>query len=136
MIITKIKEDLLTARKARDQVRVGILSTLFSEVEKFGKDKDNQLTSDIDAITIIKKFSVNACESLSYTKDHGSASHLSDEIKIYESYLPQQLDKAQMKRLIAQCELVGFPIIMKYFKTNYAGRYDGKTLSEIAKSMV
>jgi uncharacterized protein YqeY len=66
------------------------------------------------------------------------------EMKVMEEYLPKQLTQEDMYAIIGTqkniASIKGTPlnmgVIMKYFKENYSGKYDGKTLSIIAKEML
>lgn len=141
MIIDTIKEQLTFHRKARDTVIVGVLSTLFGEVERVGKDKGNRPTTDEEAIAIIKKFIANN-EECARAQGYNLVTDsilpvdlciLMAQNKIYETYLPKQLSDDDMRQIIAEQNLVGVPNVMKYFKATYNGQYDGGALSKIAK---
>jgi uncharacterized protein YqeY len=63
------------------------------------------------------------------------------EMEVMNEYLPKQLSEQEIKdivmRLMVQSDTpCNIGVIMKYFKENYSGRYDGKTLSTIAKEML
>ncbi len=134
-ILDTIKTKQLEARRAKNQRSLNIFSTLFSEVEKVGKDKANRATTDEEAVAIIKKFILNASECLDATRDTVAATSLSDEIKVYETFLPQQLSYTEIKEIFDTLEDKGVPSVMKHFKANFAGRYDGKVVSNIAKGL-
>lgn len=129
MILEKIKEALLTSRKARDQTSVSVLSTLFSEVERVGKDKGNRPTTDEEALAVIKKFIANNNECIAL----GQVGLL-EQNKVYQAFLPQQLAEANLRQIIAEKQLSGVSDVMKFFKTAYPGQYDGALLSKIAKN--
>lgn len=141
MLLEKIKQDLTTARKEKRSFDVIRLSTLFGEVEKVGKDKGNRPTTDEEAIAVIKKFIVNAQESLKAIlsreefSDNTQMAYL-EEIAQYESYLPKQLSEEDIVRIIMTLP-PSYKIgdVMKSFKENFSGQYDGKKVSDIFKSL-
>ena len=65
---------------------------------------------------------------------------LQAEIVILEEYLPQQLSSADLEKIIVQLKEttpgLALNVVMKHLKDNYAGQYDGKSASEIAKRVV
>ena len=63
------------------------------------------------------------------------------EMKIMEEYLPKQLSEQDIRDIImgrmVQSDIpCNMGIVMKYFKDNYSGQYDGKMVSTIAKEML
>lgn len=142
LIVERIRSDLNAARKERGNV--GLYSTLLAEVERVGKDKGNLVTTDEQAVAVIKKFVANTGEVivLCRTGTGGSISKLREaehELVIYDSYLPKQLTEQEINSEVCLFLLVNptgkMPQIMKYFKEKFSGKYDGKILSTIAKEL-
>ncbi len=138
MIIDKIKLDLNAARKLKEKEKITILSTLYGEVERVGKDKGNRLSTDEESLSVIKKFIENARLCLEYDTDANDK--ILAEIAIYRSYQPKQLTEAEIKSIILELSQnpnadTTLPGIMKHFKAEYPGKYDGKLLTTIIKGV-
>jgi uncharacterized protein YqeY len=135
MLMETIRKDMFEAKKAKDNVKSNLLSTLFSEIftlSKSGKD----LTEE-DELKIIRKFVKNIDETLALDIPAETKGKLEAEKKILSNYLPCQLTGEEIDALVK--ELVGqgktIKDIMPYFKEKYSGMYDGKTVSETVKKL-
>jgi len=60
---------------------------------------------------------------------------LSNEIEYLTSLVPTKLSEDELRQIIANEELKGIKTIMSYFSSKHKGLYDGRLLSEIAKSI-
>jgi len=137
----QLKRDHLDARKkeTRNEVAANLLTTLLGEATTEAKNSGHETPSDDQLIATIRKFIKNLDELLSHSPGNFTAIL---ERSILERYLPKQLTGDEIKAEIAKFNLsdksaVG--LIMKHFKENFFGRYDGKILkgfvdAEIAKS--
>jgi uncharacterized protein len=134
MLIEKIRKDMQDAKKNRETVNANLLSTLYAEI--FTQSKSGKEMTEEDEIKIIRKFIKNTDETLSYGISDDAKQKLNQEKAILESYLPQQLTKDEIEKKVSELISEGKTMkdIMPYFKENYSGRYDGKTVSEIVKS--
>jgi len=147
-VIEQIRADQIAARKAKDVVKVTLLSTLLGEIVMVGKNNGNRETTDAEAISVIKKFKKNIQDTiLCITPSNNVAAfekitELLDEEKLYDSYLPQQLSEQELKQNIALFLLADenctytIKDVMFYLKENYAGLYDGKTASKLANELL
>ena len=150
-----IKRDQTQARKAQDKILAGTLGTLFTEIQKVGKDAGNRETTDKEAQLVIAKFLKDLRTTFKlYTgmelnefkyvtgKDQDQkmqkAILMYSEAKIYESYLPTPLTqdeiKIQINNLIAK-DKGDIGSIMNHFKEKYFGLYDGKEVSKLAREL-
>lgn len=63
-----------------------------------------------------------------------------EEIQILESFLPQQMSEEKLQTVVESIVVAAdnpnMGLIMKELKDNYAGLYDGKTASKIAKEVL
>ena len=93
------------------------------------------MTED-DEFKIIRKFIKNADETMSFPISDDAKNKLIEEKKILGAYLPTQLGKDEIEKIVT--ELVGqgktMKEIMPYFKEKYNGLYDGRMVSELIKS--
>ncbi len=139
-LLNKVKNDMWEMKKAANPL-AALLNTLYAEAAKVGKDAGNRESTDQEVIQTIKKFIKNSEEMLLTLKslDTEIAStkkqEVEKEISVLKLYLPQQLDTEELKNIILSLETKNMGDIMKHLKDNYAGLYDGKAASEIAKSL-
>jgi len=130
----QISEDLKSAMKNKDSVKLNILRVLKGEIERNEQTATKRVElSEGDILKLVKKM----IEGIKET--NGSE----DEINTLEVYMPQQLTEAAIKTIASSYkQLQGLTRpdemgkIMSHFKENYGGRYDGKVLSDIAKEIL
>ncbi|MEO8513037.1 MAG: GatB/YqeY domain-containing protein [Ignavibacteria bacterium] len=134
MLIENIRKDMQNAKIAKETVKANLLSTLYAEI--FTRSKSGEEMTADDELKIIRKFLKNADETLSYSITDEAKAKLEEEKKILEAYLPTQLGKEEIEKIVS--ELVGqgktMKEIMPYFKEKYNGLYDGRVVSELIKS--
>lgn len=137
----RIKNDQLVARKkeTRNEVAANLLTTLIGEATTEAKNSGYETPSDDQLVAAVRKFIKNLDELLSHSPGNFTAIL---ERSILERYLPKQLTGDEIKAEIAKFDLsnkAAVGLIMKHFKENFFGQYDGKILkgfvdAEIAKS--
>lgn len=144
-IIDIIKNDIHIARRQQDSRLISILTTLFAECEKIGKDNGNRKTTDEECVRVVKKFITGIDESLQYINPvkEGLKDNLLYEKSIIELYLPAQLSEEDLRshilRFISEIENFSqkdIGKIMGRLKTEFAGLYDGKLASQIIKELL
>ena len=122
------------AKKNKEVLKANLLSTLYAEIFTLSKS-GKELTED-DEIRIIKKFVKNIDETLALEITEEQKTRLNSEKEILESYLPKQLGKEETEKIVDEMISQGKVMkdIMAFFKENYTGRYDGRTVSEIIRA--
>lgn len=152
-LLDSIKKDQLEARKAKNAVKASLLTTLLGEVQIVGKNDGNRETTDVETISIIRKFIKNINETLTHLSKQTESPFQSElgemkdkftqEKEILEVYLPQQMSEGQLLKVlslqIAEGNLIQGASFkgqaMKYLKDNFAGTYDGKQASILIDSL-
>lgn len=135
----KIKADCLVFRKEHKKEEAGILLVVLGEAET----KAKQLSSDsLEAdgslpdhgvLKIIKKNIDDAITTLNAKKDNQKAQLTRD---LLEPYMPSMLTAEELQDILtSSVEVENLGTAMKYLKENYAGKYDGKIASEVARNM-
>jgi len=121
----KIKADLVTAMKNKDENVKSLLRVVIGEINRIGKD-----ISDDELLKIIRKM-----------KDNASEMGNTNEIEILDTYLPVMLEPKQLEILIKGIinkngyeGMKDMGKIMKELRDNYGSTYDGKLASEIVKN--
>jgi len=134
MLLDQIRNDMLQAKKDKDLLKSNLLSTLYSEI--FTVSKSGKAMTEEDEVRIVKKFVKNIDDTLALDIPQDARSKFESEKKILESYLPKQLSKEEIENIVSKLAAEGKVMkdIMAYFKENYTGRYDGKTVSEIVRA--
>jgi uncharacterized protein YqeY len=150
MLIDTIKADSLEARKLNSRepgmhaVRANLLSTLFAEAAKVGKDAGNRPSTDEEVIAVVRKFLKNLDETIAaLEKVYKDTTLQCSEKAILESYLPRQMDHAELTAAVEQIAGTlakrsprAMGEVMKQLKERHGGRYDGKAASEVVRAVL
>ena len=144
MLIEKIREDMLAARKGTDAVAKSLLVTLFSEAQMVGKNKRNGATTDEETIGVIRKFLTNVEETMRLLCDRSQdVSAQKREQEILMRYLPTQMTdhelEAAVRAIVAELGVSGAKAIgsvMAALKTRHGSTYDGRAASSIVKQVL
>lgn len=144
-LIAQIKTDQLAARKARDVARATLLTTLIGECEMIGKNAGREVTDD-EVMSRIKKFLDNANETIKLIGNtmgndllEAKAQAAYEEKVVLAALLPRQLTEDQLRHILGSIknEISAGPKdmgkMLALLKTRFAGQYDGKVASTIAR---
>ncbi|NGF57458.1 GatB/YqeY domain-containing protein [Parapedobacter sp. SGR-10] len=141
----KINQDIKAAMIAKDNTRLRGLraikaAILLAKTEKAGID---ELTSDAE-IKVLQKLVKQRKESAEIYKTQGRDDLYQIEVEeqeVIEGFLPKQLDRAEIERvvksIIAETGASGMKDmgkVMGLANQKLAGQADGKTISEIIKT--
>ena len=134
-LFIKIKEDRVNAFKAKEQIKKDILGVLLGEASKEVKEPD-----DAKVIAAIKKLikSCNECIINSERiKDVKSFIDKAEkEIEILNYYLPKQLTEVEINDILSKVIVpdanISIGEVMRYFRENHEGMYDGGLVSKLA----
>lgn len=144
MIVNQLKQDQLSARKRRDSLSTKLLTTLYSDVVMVGKNDGGRETTDIEVISILKKYIKNAEEVMSNLSPSDERfAYASFEIKLLNTYLPNQLSVEDLNVVIAQIieareftSMKDMGQTMQALKAMYDGTYDGATAVDIVRQQL
>lgn len=140
MLFEQIKKDRITYFKQRNEnmnAKVGynVLGVLIGDATKETKEPNDE-----KIIALLKKFIDNAKVCIENARDDLSRLTAEKEIEVLSEYLPQQLSESDITALIANMVVatdeINIGMIMRFFKNNYAGQYDGALVSAIAKKVI
>ncbi len=139
----RIQSDLVAAMKAKDSVRLASIRAIKTAitVAKTAPGAPSELT-DGDIQKIIQKLVKQRKDSAEQYIAAGRQELADNEIaemNIMEEYLPKQLSEQEIKDIVFSLVVksdvpCNMGIVMKYFKENYSGQYDGKMVSTVAKT--
>ena len=146
-LFEQISEDIKAAMKARDRVR---LDTLRNIKKVFLEAKTapgaNDTLDDADALKIIQKLAKQGRESAA-TFAQQNRQDLADnelaQVAVIESYLPRQLDEAeieaQVREIIAATGASGMKDmgkVMGMASKQMAGKADGRAISGVVRRLL
>lgn len=148
MLIEKLKQDLLDARKARDTKKASLLTTLVSEASMPGLNDGHRKSTDSEVVKVIKRFldgvntNLTALRASSASEDRISSAVA--EVETLESYMPGALTSDALETIVLEylreCSLAGKSAklgdVMTFLRNSYGGRYDGVTAKNIAVSLI
>jgi hypothetical protein len=144
-LVEKIAQDLKEAMKAKDEFRVSCLRVLKAAVtNEQGRRTQPLKDEDVQAViqSLIRKGQEAAVE---FRKGHREdmAAKEEGEVKLLSGYLPNQLDPAEiekvLKEIIAESSASGpkdLGKVMKAAMGRLAGKVQGKEVNEIAKRLL
>lgn len=127
-LFEQILKDRQLARLAKDDLKSTVLTVLAGEVERL---KGKEEITDTRVVAIVKKMLADNEQVLLVTTQEHIRGVVKEEAEILTSYLPKQLTDQEIATIIASNDLNSIKEVMQFFKTNYAGQYDGKQVKEI-----
>ena len=140
MIIEEIKKAHIEAMKNKDSTARAIYSVIMNkhlmasvDARTSGKEVD-----DADMVRIIQKTIKELEEERDNYKMVGNMEEVETieyEKSLIEKYLPQMLSEEEIKGIIDTLEDKTVPSVMRHFKTNYNGKVDMKTVSNVLKNL-
>jgi uncharacterized protein YqeY len=133
MLIEQVKADRIAAMKARNTVAKTVLTTLLGELEGAAKRNQTDITDDM-IIKTCKKFIESNKEVMELNARNSR--NLAQENEYLETYIPKQLNEAELRAIIGDISAVNLGDIMKQLKSAYDGQYDGKMASAIAREVL
>lgn len=140
----KILADIKSAMVSRDTVKLNTLRFLNAQIKNKEIDsRPTPITAD-DVMTVVKKLVKQRKESIEQFSSAGRtdlADQENAELKILETYLPAQMSREQIEKLVTEViaatgakTIKDMGTVMKEAQARAAGTADGKLISEIIKS--
>lgn len=143
-LYTTIQNDVKTAMKAGDSVRVGVLRFVLAALN--ARKKEHELAGNMDELSdgqaqeVLTKEVKRRRESISMYASANRQDLVDDEtaqLQVIEGYLPKGLSSDEVAlivdEVIAQANPKEFPVVVKAVMARIAGRADGKMVSEMIK---
>ena len=141
----RLKEDLTTSMRSRDEVRTGTIRMVLTAItneEVAGKEV--RILVDAEIITVLSREAKKRREAAEAFDSAGSKDRAELERKeggIIAEYLPAQLSEAELKEMIAAAIAesgatgpAGMGLVMKVLSPKIAGRADGAAVSAAVKA--
>lgn len=137
-----LKESLKVAMKAQDRLRMETIRALLSEIQYEEMQKQVQDLSPTECSVVLQREVKKRQEAIGFEEQAGrqdAKTKLQNEIAIIEEFLPKQLTAAELEKALVEYKAstpgAVMGTAMKFLKDSYAGQYDGKSASEIAKKV-
>ncbi len=142
----KIIADLTASMKAREELKTGSLRMLKAEVMKYEVSGANMVATDEVVTDLIKraiKQRKEAAEAFSKGGNAAMAEKELAEVKIYEAYLPEQMNEEQVKAVVHEvlealkpAGLQDFGKVMGAVMAKVKGKADGNVVSKAVKGLL
>jgi uncharacterized protein len=130
----QVRADMTNALKAGEKVRVGALRLVLSELQRAEKDGGG------DELAVLRRERKRRLEAASQFRAGGRpelADQEESEAELIETYLPSELDDAELDGLVAEAiaqtgagSAKDMGAVMKVVMARAGGRADGKRASE------
>ncbi|MCU0897417.1 MAG: GatB/YqeY domain-containing protein [Burkholderiales bacterium] len=143
MLKTQLNQDMIAARKARDEVRKAAVESVLVAVKQREVDDRKDLT-DAEILSIVEKLLKQRRESIAGYEKGGRADlagREKAEAAVLEAYLPQQLSDAEIEAEVAQAIAAAGAAgpqdmgkVMGGLKAKLAGRADMGKVSAAVKA--
>ncbi|MEA2030739.1 MAG: GatB/YqeY domain-containing protein [candidate division Zixibacteria bacterium] len=144
-LLTDIDKDLVKALKAHEKQKVTVLRGLKSDLKYRRIDKREELTSE-DIVSVLSSCAKKCRESVEEFKKANREDLVKKEqfeLEIIKEYLPEQLSKEEVQKLIRDVlEETGadstknIGLVMQAVMPKLRGRADGKMVNKIAMEML
>jgi len=144
MLKEDIFEDLKTAMKARDEVRVRTLRMVVAAIKNRLVDKKD--LGDEDVIEILAKeakLRKDAIDEFTKANRVDLAQSEEEELGIIRDYLPEKLNEDELRTIILDAieeqhinSASGLGLVMKMIMPKVKGRADGKIVNKMVRDLL
>lgn len=139
----KFKAELKEAMKQKNRVKMdtirGVLSAI--QYEEMQKSTENLPVNDV--VAILQREVKKREETIELSEKAGRTEVVESskqEIAIIQIFLPTQLSASEIEKILVDMKTteagLNMGAAMKVLKEKYAGQYDGKVASEVAKRVL
>jgi len=138
----QLAEDLTRAMKARDVVRTEVLRGVIAAAKNLKVERRGATLGDADLVQIVRREMRKRDEAAEFAARGGRGDLVERnraERAVLEGYVPAMLAPAELEaavRAIAATEGRSMGTIMARLRERYAGRYDGREASDIARRVL
>lgn len=134
----RLRDDLNAARRERDKLRTMVLTTLLSDIRNREIELGRQAGED-DVLALLGTAIKRRREAADQMRSGGReelAAKEDQEAAILQTYLPPQLDEAEVRAMVRQAISDGagdVGAVMKSVMPRVKGKFEGRELSRIVK---
>ena len=144
-LATRIRQDTITAMKAKDKNRLTVMRMLQAAIKQVEIDTREEL-DDEGVVKVLRSYLKKVKDSLAGARDSGRAeleAQAEAELAIVQSYLPAELDDDVLEGLVREAiaetgasSLKDMGRVMKAAVAKTGGRADGGRISALVKSLL
>ena len=142
-LLSRIEQDYITAYKAKDSVRLGVLRHIKTAVKNTSVDKRRDVTEE-EAVDIVLKQAKQRQDSITQF-EAGNRQDLADkekaELEVIREYLPKFLEGAELAAVVeaavAKVNASGpqdMGKVIGAIMADHKGKVDGKAVSDLVKA--
>lgn len=140
-ILPRLKEDLKGALKSKNQEVLSVLRYLAAQIHNAEIDKKGVELSDQEVLQVLQKEAKKRRESIELFKQGGRDDLVrqeESELAIIKTYLPEEIKREEIEKVVGEIAAEGgdFNAIMKTAMQRFAGRADGRLVSEVVKEKI
>ena len=137
-LLTRLQQDLATARKARDMAAVIVLGTTIADVKNREIEVKRDATDD-DVVDVVRKAIKRRREAIELyltAKRDDLVSKERTELATLERYLPAQVDDAEIRAAVRAAidgGAANIGAVMGRVVPQFKGRAEGSTINRVAR---
>ena len=138
MLSADIRDDLNTARRARDKLRTTVLTTVLSEIRNREIEVKHELT-DEEVVEVVNRQIKRRREAAEQMRDGGReelAAKEEQEAEILIGYLPPQVSEDEARTIVREAIAGGagnVGAVMAAVMPKLKGRFDGRETNRIVR---
>jgi uncharacterized protein YqeY len=140
MTLEEFKKAKIGAMKERNAQAVTAYNAIISKLMLLtieNKANGTDLT-DENVLSCVKKVEKELVEEMEgYLKGgrEETANEIKAQLEVVRKYIPQMMSAEQIKEEILKLDDKSVPNVMRHFKTNFSGKAELKTVSEVLKTL-
>lgn len=145
MLKEKLLNDMKESMKNKETLRKNVIQMIRAAILQIEKDNQKEI-NDEEIIEIMAKEAKKRKDSLADYEKSGREDLISDikeEIKIIDEYLPQQLNKEEIEKIVSEIintlgatSMKDMGPVMKEAKAKIGASSDGRTINEVVKKLL
>ena len=140
MLQDDIKKARIEAMKAKDKTTLNVLSVVLNKImlATIDKREKGKTLTDADVVGILQKTVKelgDEREGFVKADRPEKVAELDAQIATVNGFLPKMMSAEEIAAVIMTLEDKSVPAVMRYFKAEYAGKCEMRTVSEVLKNI-
>jgi len=138
-----LREQLKSAMKAGEALRLQVIRSLLTGLKNRSIEKKGEPLDDKDRLAVARREAKQAAESLEFAERSGREDIIAKArnlLSVCNEFLPSQMNEAELteavRGILSEGDASSLGDVMKALAARYAGRYDGKAASAIARELL
>lgn len=139
----QLSADLTAAMKARDMPRVYVLRGLLTAAKNLKVERRGAALTEPDLVQLVRREMRKREEAEEFAAKAGRSDAVEQnraERRLLEPYAPALLDAGELdavvRALVGELPSPSMGAVMSALRERYAGRFDGKQASEVARRVI